>query len=92
MELFTVLFDSLLKMSPIIGLLCVAIYYLYTQNNDLKKDVKELNEYIRDESVKNVQILASVSNTLDKVINNNNDNATRLKEWLTLKFDNLKNE
>lgn len=90
MDIFLALIDSLIKLSPIVGLLLIAIYYLYTENKALKSDVKELNLFIRDESTKNIKILDSVSNTLSKLVDATDDNIAKLKEWIALKFDNLK--
>lgn len=87
MELFTSFLESLLKLSPIIGLLLIAIYYLFKENKELKTKNEELNLFVRQESVKNATILQSVTNTLDKVVENSNENMDHLKEWLSLKMD-----
>lgn len=90
MEIFTEFISSLIKLSPVVALLLIAIYYLWKENRELKGDVKELNLFIRDESVKNMKILDSVSNTMNKLVDVTDDNITKLKEWIGLKIDNLK--
>lgn len=90
MELFTDLLNSLIKLSPIVGLLLFAIYYFYKENKDLKNDNKELNKYVREMEHRNTQILASVSSTLDKLVDKTENNQDQLKEWLTIKLENLR--
>ena len=86
MELFTELLTSLLKTSPFIGLMMIAVYYLNKENKELKKENKELNTFIRDESIKNVKVLESVSSTLDKLIDKTDNSYESLKEWISLKL------
>ena len=91
MELFTDLLNSLIKLSPIVGLLLFAIYYLYKENKSLKDDNKELNKYVREMEHRNTQILAGVTSTLDKLVDKTDNNIDQLKEYISLKIDNLKN-
>lgn len=86
MEMFAQLLDSLIKLSPVVGLLLAAIVYLYRENKELKKDNKDLNNFVKEESVKNAKILESVANTLAKVIDNSNDNSESLKEYIEKLF------
>lgn len=86
MELFSSFLESLLKLSPIIGLLLIGIYYLYKENNTLKTKNDELNIFIRDEAVKNVAVLTTVTNTLDRIIDKADDNNSNLKEWLDIRL------
>jgi len=86
MELFTSFLESLLKLSPIIGLLLIGLYYMYKENKELKVKNEELNLFVRQESIKNATILQSVTNTLDKVVESSSDNMDHLKEWLDLRL------
>jgi len=89
MELFQDFLLSLLKLSPVVGLLLIAIYYLFQENKTLKVKNEELNTFVRDEATKNVAVLSTVTNTMDKLIDDANNNNQSLKEWLSLKLDNL---
>ncbi len=95
---------QLYDLSPIIGLLLLCIGYLIYSikiKNEIidKKDVeiKELNEYIRDNEADNGVMLEKLANSLDKVIASHQHDSVsiinqieRTKEILTLKIDNLK--
>lgn len=81
---------SVFKTSPLLAFMGYAIYYLSKENKELKDETKELNKYVRDSEVKNTQILAGVTLTLDKLIDKSDDNNDDLKEWFTLKIENLK--
>lgn len=63
------------------------------KNND---ELKELNEYIRENDKENMKILSDVSNTLDKVMSNqiHSDNImiqeiNNLRDTILMKLDNL---
>jgi len=86
MELFSSFLESLLKLSPIIGLLLIAIWYLYKENKEIKAKNEELNVFVRDEATKNVAVLTTVTNTLDKLIDKADDNNSNLKEWLDMRL------
>ncbi len=88
MEIFTEFLGSLLKLSPIIGLLLIAIYYLYKENKEYKTKNEELNKFIREEGIKNTSVLQTVTNTLDKVIEQSEDSISHLKEWLDIRLKN----
>lgn len=90
MELFNEFISSLLKMSPVIGLLCIAIWYFYKENIQLKAKNDELNNFVRDEGINNTKVLQTVTNTLDKLITQNDDQIDDLKEWIDLKLKNNK--
>lgn len=90
MELFNELLISLVKLSPIVGLLIFALWYMHKENKKIKETNEELNKFIREESVKNVKILESVSNTLERIVDDNHSNYDRLKEFITLKFNEKK--
>ncbi len=68
-----------MKTSPLIGLLMVAIWYLYQDNKQLKLDNKELNEAVRQDAIKNVEVMSAINSTLE-----------RLKEFISIRLDNLK--
>lgn len=87
------LVSNLFKLSPIIGLLLIAIGYLVwnlkkkeDKITQKEKELKELNDYIRNNETENLRILERVNNTLDKVCENQKvgDNSV-IKE-----IDNLK--
>jgi purine-cytosine permease-like protein len=86
MEVFTEFLSSLLKLSPIIGLLMIAIYYLYKENKELKTKNEFLNNFVREEGIKNTSILVTVTHTLDKVIEHSEESMLHLKEWMDIKF------
>lgn len=86
MELFNEFLSSLLKLSPVIGLLLIAIWYLYKENKELKQENKELNIFVREEGIKNTGVLQTVTNTLDRLVDQNDDNLNSLKEWLDLRL------
>lgn len=90
MELFTELLSSLIKLSPIVGLLLFAIWYLHKENKTLKEDNKDLNKYVREMEHRNTQILSGVTSTLDKLVDRTDNNLDQLKEWLNIKLENLK--
>lgn len=94
MEIVTELFLSLIKTSPIFVMLSVAIAYFYKENKGLKEEIKELNNYVRDESIKNVKVLETVSNTLEKVVNEQDSTLDRMKEFIERMFlkNNLKGD
>lgn len=81
---------SVFKTSPLLAFMGYAIHYLNKENKELKQETKDLNKYVRDSEVKNTQILASVSATLDKLVDKSDDNNDDLKEWFSLKIENLK--
>lgn len=91
MEIFTELISSLIKLSPIVGLLLFALWYLHKENKNLKEENKELNKYVREMEHRNTQILAGVTSTLDKLVDKTDNNIDQLKEYISLKIDNLKN-
>jgi purine-cytosine permease-like protein len=86
MELFTEFLSSLLKLSPIIGILMIVIYYLYKENKELKTKNEFLNNFVREEGIKNTSILVTVTHTLDKVIEQSEESMSHLKEWMDIKF------
>lgn len=90
MELFNEFIMSLLKLSPVIGLLLIAIWYLYRRSTKLEEENKELNKFIREEGIKNTAVLQTVTSTLDKVVDQSDENLDSLKEYISLKFENMK--
>ena len=80
----TNLVGDLFKLSPIIGLLIIAINYLVYNikqkdkalaDKDLKleakdNELKELNKSIRDNEADNIQMMERMSNMLDKLSDN----------------------
>jgi phosphate/sulfate permease len=78
------LLEQLLPLSPLIAMLVAGIIYFYKENKNLHKENKELNAYIRENDKKNTQILAGVSNTLDKVLTDNEKNIEHIKEHISL--------
>lgn len=90
MGIFEEFITSLINLSPIVGLLLFGIWYLYRRNNKLEEKNEELNKFIRDEGIKNTAVLQTVTHTLDKVIDQNEDNYESLKEWLDLKISQKK--
>lgn len=85
-EILTEIVMSVLKTSPLLAFMGYAIYYLSKENKELKDENKELNKYVRDSEIRNTQILSGVTNTLNKLVDNTDD----LKEWFSLKIENLK--
>lgn len=83
---------SVLKTSPLLAFMAYAIYYLSKENKTLKEDNKELNKYVRESETRNTQILAGVTSTLDKLIDKTDNNVDDLKEWFTLKVENLRSK
>lgn len=90
MGIFEEFITSLINLSPIVGLLLFGIWYLHRRNTKLEEENKELNKFIREEGIKNTAVLQTVTNTLDKVIDQNEDNYESLKEWLDLKLSQKK--
>lgn len=78
------LLEQLLPLSPLIVMLVAGIIYFYKENKILSKKNDDLNEYIRENDKKNTQILAGVSNTLDKVITDNEKNIEHIKEHISI--------
>lgn len=89
-EALTDIMISVFKTSPLLAFMGYAIYYLSKENKELKDETKELNKYVRDSEVKNTQILAGVSATLDKLVDKADDNNDSLKEWISIKLENIK--
>lgn len=89
-EVLTEIVLSVLKTSPLLAFMGYAIYYLSKENKTLKDDNKELNKYVRDSEIRNTQILSGVTQTLDKLVDNTEHNLDQLKEYISLKIDNLK--
>lgn len=95
--------SQLYELSPIIGILIFAIMYLLYSikvKNDLleKRDaeIKELNEYIRDNEADNGVMLEKLANSLDKVIASHQHDSSSIikeiektKEILSIKIDNI---
>jgi hypothetical protein len=95
--------SQLYDLSPIIGLLIFGIMYLLYSikvKNDLleKRDaeIKELNEYIRDNEADNCVMLEKLANSLDKVIASHQHDSSAIikeiektKEILSIKIDNV---
>lgn len=95
--------SQLYDLSPIIGILIFAIMYLLYSikiKNDLleKRDaeIKELNEYIRDNEADNGVMLEKLANSLDKVIASHQHDSSAIikeiektKEILSIKIDNV---
>jgi hypothetical protein len=85
--------SQLYTLSPIIGLLlvgiCFLVYLLKRRDekiNEKEEELKELNKYIRENDSENIKILEKVSNTLDRVMEQDKTgNSAVLKE-----IDNLK--
>lgn len=83
-DIETNLVGDLFKLSPIIGLLIIAITYLLINikqkdkalaDKDLKleakdKELKELNKSIRENEADNIQMMERMSNMLDKLSDN----------------------
>ncbi len=66
---------NLYKLSPVIGLLLIAIGYLayLLKKKDDKiaekeAELKEVNSYVRESELENIKILEKVSGTLDRVL------------------------
>src|SRR6478735_914657 len=94
--------SQLYNLSPIIGLLLIAIGYLVydlrLKNKKIEEkegELKELNKYVRESENENIKILEKVSNTLDKVVDSqrSGDNSVlkeidNLKQLIILKLKN----
>lgn len=96
--------QSIVKLSPIFGVLVVIIYYLYTEKKVLKKeldverdkchsDIAALNREIRDNEKENITIISKLSDVLDKMsdrINSNHDDVKeQLKDLKSMIFDKI---
>lgn len=90
-NIVTEFLTSLVRSSPVIGLLICAIIYFYRENKLIKKENKELTNYITEEFKKNIQVLTTVSNTLEKVIDNNDNVFNKIKDFIELMFWKNKN-
>ena len=88
MEIFTSFLTSLMNLSPIIGLLLIAIYHQHKRITNLEAKKDELNKFIQEEGVKNINIISSLNNTIDKLNESAEDNHERLKEWISLYLKN----
>lgn len=85
------LLESLAKLSPLVAALVIFIYYLYHKNKQLEEtivkkddDIKELNEYIRQNDKSTQQVLSQVSNTLDKVLDDQKHNVDDIKNHISM--------
>lgn len=83
--------ESLLKLSPLVASLVLFIYYLYRRNQDLEKsittkdsEIKELNLYIRQNDKDNQIILSQVTNTLDKVLDEQKHSVDEIKNHISM--------
>lgn len=95
---------ELYNLSPIIGLLVVAVItlaYVVKKMDDkiIKKEeeLKELHNYLRDNDAENIKMLENLSNTIDKVIEQGKHGNSivlkeldNLKQIISLKIDNIK--
>ncbi len=66
---------SFLKISPLVGAMAIAIWWLAKEmkekeknTKDKEKEISDLNTYIRENDKDNLMVLNNVNATLDKVI------------------------
>lgn len=96
---------TLLPLSPIIALLIAIILYLMKQNSLYKIDIAKerqksddiitsLNAEIRQSEKDNLGMLSKLTDSLDKLSNNNklfHQELRGLKEYIQLKLENINN-
>lgn len=87
------LVSGLWGISPLLGLLAIAITYLIRQLTKKEKELETLNEYIRSSEKDNIKTLEKVTSTLDKVMEKQNSSDSivmkeieNLKQLLLLKL------
>lgn len=90
------LVDSIITAGPMAALFLLICIYLGWKLYNKEKEVKELNDYIRENDKENLRTLNDVNNTLDKVLEaqKTSDNTVgkeiqNTKDFIILKIDNL---
>lgn len=92
------------KLSPIIGILIVAIIYFYKKEKAYKKEISDeksacdikiatLNKELRENERENLNMMSKLASSLDKIAVNNtmfHQEIQSLKEYIGLKIDALK--
>lgn len=93
MEMFEGVIDSLLKLSPIFGLLMIAIWYLYKEKKSYKQDLDDerdtchqeiaaLNKEMREGEKENLVIISKLSDVIDRLFDDNKDQHELIKQAL----------
>lgn len=87
------------KVAPVIAVLVIALRYFLRKEKLYQKQIKDLNDEIRQSEKDNLDILDKLANVIEKLSNNVVDNRDKvlkeiivLKEYITLKLDNLKDD
>lgn len=92
------------KLSPIIGILIVAIIYFYRKEKSYKLEIinektscdakiAALNKELRENEKENLEMMSKLASSLDKIATNNtmfHQEIQSLKEYIGLKIDALK--
>lgn len=90
------LVDNVVEAGPIAALFLLITIYLGWRLYKKEEEVKELNDYIRENDKENLKTLNDVNNTLDKVLEAQKVSDSKVgqeiqntKEYVSLKIDNL---
>ncbi len=88
---------GLAKLAPVVAVLVAGIYYFFTKEKGYKAEIKELNDVIRTQERKTLEIMSKLTSTLDKIANNDVTNKESilaelksLKEILIARIDSIK--
>jgi preprotein translocase subunit YajC len=81
---------ELIKLSPIIALLGIFIFYLYKENDKKDKEIKELYDHIRNSEKENLQLLSGLSATLDRIMTADQTNTDSILRELSAFKNELK--
>jgi gas vesicle protein len=99
--MFEGIVDSLLKLSPIFGLLVIAIWYLYKEKNYIKREfederkqslseISNLNKEMRESERENLIIISKLSEVVDKLYDDNKDQHEVIKQALKDEIKDIK--
>jgi len=93
--------DSIVKLSPIFGLLIIAIWYLYKEKASIKKEFEEerkqslqeisnLNKEMRESERENLIIISKLSEVVDKLYEDNKDQHEIIKQQIKEEIKDIK--
>ena len=85
--------SSLVKLSPVIALLVLGIYYFYKKEKELNKELNKeretchaeisaLNKEIRESERENLLIISKLSDVIDKLYDDNKDQHEQIKQQI----------
>lgn len=92
---------SLAKLSPVISLLIVGIYYFYKKERYLNKvlteeraachtDISNLNKEMRENEKENIVIISKLSDVIDKLYDDNKDQHEVIKQQIKEEMRDIK--